>query len=88
MSDQRSYDHVIWLQKWESGKFTGWEKVGRARVDLDETGVARVYSRQTLIPIGGWNGVTCTLPLGDKPKDPESTPRRPSQSFSDEELTS
>jgi hypothetical protein len=85
MSHPKSHEHIIWLQKWESGKFAGWEKVGRSRVDLDEAGVVRVYSRQALIPIGGWNGVTCTLPAGEKPKDPESIPRRPSQRLTDEE---
>lgn len=87
MAHPKSYEHVIWLQKWESGKFAGWDKVGRSRVDVDEEGVVRVYSRQALMPIGGWNGLTCTLPTGEKPKDPEAMPRRPGQQSSNEEPT-
>jgi len=87
MAYPESYEHVIWLQKWESGKFAGWEKVGRSRIDIDGGGVVRVHSRQTLVPIGGWNGLTCTLPVGEKPKDPESVPQRPSQRLGDDEPT-
>lgn len=86
MSNSKSHEHIIWVQRWENGKFAEWEKVGRSRVDVDEAGVVRVYSRQTLMTIGGWNGMTCTLPPGEQPKDPEATPRRPSQRLSDEEV--
>lgn len=77
MSNEQSDQHIIWLQKWEAGKFVGWHEVGRSRIEIGQDGKVRTYSRQALIPVGGWNGITCTLPVGEKPKDPEPLPKRP-----------
>jgi hypothetical protein len=77
MSETKLSDHAIWLQYWERGKFVEWQRVGVARIEIDQLGVVRVYSHQTLGPISGWNGRTCTLPIGEKPQDPDSTPQRP-----------
>jgi hypothetical protein len=85
MSGAKGARHVIWLQKWEAGKFLGWLEVGQSRIEVDSEGKARAYSRQALIPIGGWNGLTCTLPIGEKPKDPESIPKRPGDPLEREE---
>jgi len=79
MSETKVHEHAVWLQYWERGKFVAWERVGKARIEIDHRGVVRVYSHQTLGPITGWNGLTCTLPIGEKPKDPESIPQRPGQ---------
>jgi hypothetical protein len=32
---------------------------------------------QDLTAIGGWNGYTSLMPIGVKPKDPSSDPKRP-----------
>jgi hypothetical protein len=77
MLDETKYTHVIWLQRWEAGRFIEWLQVGKARIETDSCGHIRAHSRQVLMPIGGWNGLTCILPAGEQPTPPEDQPTRP-----------
>jgi hypothetical protein len=73
-------DYILWLQKWEAGRFREWLQVGKGRIDIDENGVASAHNYQDLTSIGGWTGYTCLMPIGVRPKDPEPQPKRPAQS--------
>ena len=77
MHQTKPLTHILWLQKWEGGRFREWLQVGKGRVEIDENGVASVHNFQDLMSIGGWNGYTCLMPIGVRPKDPESRPQRP-----------
>jgi hypothetical protein len=78
--NDKSFTHVLWLQKWEGGKFREWLPVGKGRVHVDAEGKVSAENFQDLTAIGGWSGYTCLMPIGVKPKDPDFKPKRPGQS--------
>ena len=84
MQQQKPSTHVLWLQRWEHGKFAGWYQVGKGRIDIDAGGNASAENYQMLTTIGGWNGYTRLLPIGITPKDPEPQPKRPARSDGEE----
>jgi hypothetical protein len=85
MHHQKPFTHVLWLQKWEAGKFREWLPVGKGRIEVDAAGIASAENFQDLTSIGGWNGYTCLTPIGVKPKDPEPQPKRPPRGSDEEE---
>jgi hypothetical protein len=56
MQQQKPFTHVLWLQRWEHGKFAGWYEVGKGRIEIDAAGKASAENFQALTSIGGWNG--------------------------------
>jgi hypothetical protein len=77
MHQTKPQTHVLWLQKWEGGRFREWLPVGKGRIEIDENGNASAHNFQDLTAIGGWSGYTCLMPMGVRPKDPEPQPKRP-----------
>jgi hypothetical protein len=78
--------HIVWAQHYQGARFREWVQMGRARVEQDASGNIVVHSFTYGIPRGD-SGYTCILPIGVKPKDPESKPKRPARpSDEDEEL--
>lgn len=73
---EKPFTHVLWLQKWEGGKFREWLPVGKGRIHIEADGTATAENFQDLTAIGGWNGYTQLMPVGMKPKDPETEPTR------------
>jgi hypothetical protein len=86
MQQTKPLTHVLWLQKWEGGRFRESLQVGKGRIEIDEQGNASAHNFQDLTAIGGWSGYTCLMPLGVRPKDPELQPKRPAQSAEDGDL--
>ena len=80
--DQKPFTHVLWLQKWEGGKFREWLPIGKGRIHIHEDGTASAENFQDLTSIGGWNGYTRLMPMGVKPKDPAAEPKRPGEHVS------
>ncbi|WP_263351358.1 hypothetical protein [Acidicapsa acidisoli] len=78
MQSTKPLTHVLWLQRWEAGKFREWLPVGKGRVEKDPSGNILVENFQHLTSIGGWNGYTMLLPIGVMPPDP--APQRPATS--------
>lgn len=74
--NEKPFTHVLRLQKWEAGKFREWLPIGKGRVHTETDGSVSVENFQDLTAIGGWNGYTRLMPVGGKPKDPESEPKR------------
>jgi hypothetical protein len=85
MHQTKPLTHVLWLQKWEGGRFRKWLQVGKGRIEIDADGTATVHNFQDLTAIGGWSGYTCLLPIGVKPNDPEPIPKRPASPSGDVE---
>lgn len=77
MHQTKPFTHVLWLQKWEAGRFRERLPVGKGRIEIDESGNASVHNYQDLTSIGGWTGYTCLMPVGVRPKDPDLQPQRP-----------
>jgi hypothetical protein len=75
--NEKPMTHVLWLQKWEGGKFREWLPIGKGRIHIEADGTASAENFQDLTAIGGWNGYTRLMPVGVKPKDPGAEPKRP-----------
>jgi hypothetical protein len=83
MPPRKPHTHVLWIQKWEGGKFREWLPAGKGRIDIDAQSSMVAHNFQDMTVIGPWNGYTCLLPAGSKPPLPPS-PKRP-QAEDDEE---
>jgi hypothetical protein len=70
MAQQKPHTHVLWIQKWERGKFREWLPVGKGRIDMELGGVTVAHNFQDRAIIGPWNGYTCLLPIGTTPPNP------------------
>ncbi len=80
MEPKSPYTHVLWLQLYQRGKFHGWWKAGYGRVETDADGKITAHNFQKVTSIGGWNGYTLLLPIGEDPPDPQVQPKRPQTS--------
>jgi hypothetical protein len=63
--------HIAYAKKHVSKKLFVWLEIGRGR--LDEKGV--FHGMLDRLPIGGFNGYTCFVPVGAPP--PAAEPERP-----------
>jgi hypothetical protein len=82
--EQKPHTHVLWLQLYQRGKFRGWYKAGYGRIETDADGKLSAHNFQHMTTLGGWNGYSLLLPIGDDPPTPQVQPKRPTSDDGDE----
>jgi hypothetical protein len=85
--EQKPHTHVLWLQLYQRGKFRGWYKAGYGRIETDPDGKISAHNFQHMTTIGGWNGYSLLLPIGDEPPTPQTPPKRPASPGEDGDET-
>ncbi len=57
-----------------------WLEVGKGRKDKN----GNFHGMNDRLPVGGWNGYTCYVPIDQQPPEPE--PERPGDNPEDDKL--
>lgn len=71
--------HTAFVKKYYTKKLFVWLEVGKGRQDKN----GNFHGMSDRLPVGGWNGYTCFVPIGQQPPEPE--PQRPEDSGEEEE---
>lgn len=79
MAQETAPTHIAFAKKYVSKKLFVWLEIGKGRMDKSGT----FHGMLDRTPIGGFNGYTCFVPIGQKPPEPE--PERPEVGTADEE---
>lgn len=72
--------HNAFAKKYLTKKLFVWLEIGKGRLDENK----QFHGMLDRLPIGGFNGYVCYVPIGSKPPEPE--PERPAQSPDEEEI--
>jgi len=78
MADDQSPTHTAFVKKYYTKKLFVWLEIGKGRLDKNGT----FHGMTDRLPVGGWNGYTCFVPIG---KDPPPEPERPDDTGEEEE---
>jgi hypothetical protein len=59
--------HNAFVKKYYTKKLFTWLEVGKGRLDKN----GQFHGMLDRLPIGGFNGYTCFVPIGQQPPEPE-----------------
>jgi hypothetical protein len=79
MADDKSPTHTAFAKKYYTKKLFVWLEIGKGRLGKNGT----FHGMLDRLPIGGFNGYTCYVPIGQDPPAPE--PERPDNTGGDHE---
>lgn len=71
MANDNAPTHIAFVKKHYTKKVFVWLEVGRGRKDKN----GNFHGMLDRLPIGGFSGYVCYVPIGSKPPEPE--PERP-----------
>jgi hypothetical protein len=71
MAEENAPTHIAYVKKHYTKKVFVWLEVGKGRQDKN----GNFHGMLDRLPIGGFNGYVCYVPVGSKPPEPE--PDRP-----------
>jgi hypothetical protein len=78
MAEDKTPTHIALAKKYYTKKLFTWLEIGKGR--LDQNGV--FHGMHDRLPVGGWSGYTCFVPIGQEP--PEAEPERPDDTGEDQ----
>jgi hypothetical protein len=78
MADDQAPTHIAYAKKYYTKKLFAWLEIGKGRLDKN----GQFHGMLNRLPILGFNGYTCYVPIGQHPPEPE--PERPDDAGEDE----
>ena len=78
MAEDAAPTHTAFVKQFFTKKLFVWLEVGKGRLDKN----GQFHGMLNRLPIGGFNGYVCYVPIGSEPPLPE--PERPAEPSDDE----